>query len=96
MARLIGLNEYLDLFPGEKLTEKIGVTELNENFLHCLTNSRSNQAYLHWFDWEFITFKKFVNTFKLMDIVESIYKSVVENSYKKVLGQISPVLVTAG
>ena len=28
-ARLFELNKYLDLFPGTKLSEKIGVTELD-------------------------------------------------------------------
>ena len=31
--RLIDPNEYLDLFPGSKLTEIIGMTELNSFFL---------------------------------------------------------------
>ena len=35
------------------------------------------------FDCEYITIKKSVNMFECMDIVESIYEGVVENSYKE-------------
>ena len=35
VARLVYLNDYLVYFPGAKLTEKIGVTELNDFFLLC-------------------------------------------------------------
>ena len=38
-ARLIYLNEYFDLFPGETTAEKNRVTELNEIFLNSIPNS---------------------------------------------------------
>ena len=40
-ARLIYLNEYLASFPGANLTDKIGVTDLNE----ILLNSTHNRWY---------------------------------------------------
>ena len=71
-ARLIDLNEYLASFPGAKMTDKIGVTELNEGFLDSMPNSWSKQAYVQVFDCKYITFKKNVNMFGFMDISESI------------------------
>ena len=62
-ARLINLNEYLDSFPGEKLSDKIGVTELNGIFLNSMPNSWSKQAYVEGFDWKYINFNKSVNMF---------------------------------
>ena len=41
------------------------------------------QAYVQGFYCEYISFKKYVNMFEQMDIAESIYKSIVEPSYKK-------------
>ena len=49
-ACLIDLNDYLDLFHGENLTDKIGMTELNEILLNSMPNSWINQAYVHVFD----------------------------------------------
>ena len=60
---MINLNEYLDSFPGEKLSDKIGVTELNGIFLNSMPNSWSKQAYLRGYDCESITVKKDVNMF---------------------------------
>ena len=37
-ARLIDLNEYLASFPGATLTEKLGVTELEEILLNSMPN----------------------------------------------------------
>ena len=45
-ARLIDLNEYLALFPGDTLSEKIGVTELNKFLLNIMPNTWSIQAYV--------------------------------------------------
>ena len=82
-AGLIDLNKYLAFFPGSNLTDKIGVTDMNEILLNSMPNSWSKQAYIKGFDWEFITFKKAVNIFERMEISESIYEGVVELSYKK-------------
>ena len=82
-ACLIDLNEYLDYLPGDTLSDKIGKTELYEFLLNCMPNSWSKQAYVKVLDCEYISFKKYVNMFELMDIFESIYEGVVEPSYKK-------------
>ena len=80
---LIYINAYLASFPGETLTDKIGVTELNEIILNNMTNIWSKQAYLQGFDCEYITLQISISMFERMDISESIYKGVVEPSYKK-------------
>ena len=54
-ARLIDINEYLESFPRANLTDKIGVTELNEILLNSIPNSRSKQAYVQGFDCEYMT-----------------------------------------
>ena len=41
------------------------------------------QAYVQGFDCEFISFKKVVNMFDGMEIIESIYEGVVTPCYKK-------------
>ena len=74
---LIDLNEYMASFPGEKPTEKIGVTELNENMLNIMPNSWIKQAHVQVFDWDFITLKKAVNMCEHMYITEFIYKGEV-------------------
>ena len=42
--------------------------------------------YVQGFDFESITFKEYVNIFEGMKVAESIYKGVVELSYKKPTG----------
>ena len=54
--RLIYLNEYLDFFPGAKMTDKIGLTELNEILLNIMPNGWSKQAYMKGFYCKYITF----------------------------------------
>ena len=44
VARLIDLNEYLALFPGDALSEKIGVTELNIIMMKGMPNIWSKQV----------------------------------------------------
>ena len=82
-ARLIGLNEHLASFPGATLSDKISVTGLDEILLDSMHNSWYKQAYVQVFDFESILFKKAANMFDFMYIAESIYKGVVEPSYKK-------------
>ena len=74
------------------MTDKIGVTELNNILLNSMPNSWSKQAYVQDFDCESISFTKAVNMFELMEIAESIYEGVVTTSYKKLLGQNLTVL----
>ena len=61
-----------------------------------MNNVWSRQAYVQVFDCEYIAFKKAVNIFEHMEIAKSIYKGVVEPSYKKLLSQMPTSLVTAG
>ena len=46
-------------------------------------NIWSKHAYVQVFDCEYINFKKSANMFECMKVSESIYKGVVEPSYKK-------------
>ena len=48
------------------MTDKIGVTELNEILLNSMPNRWSKKAYVHGFDYESIYFKKDVNMFDPM------------------------------
>ena len=64
------------------MTDKIGVTKLNEILLNSMPNRWSKQAYVQGFDLESITSKKVVNMFEHREITESIYEGVVEPSYK--------------
>ena len=82
-ARLIDLNEYLASFPGATLNDKISVNMLNKILLNSMYNSWYKQAYVQGFGYESITFKKAINTFERMKIVESIYEGLVETYYKK-------------
>ena len=75
--RLIDFNEYLALFPGDNLYDKIGGAELNEILFNRMPNNWSKQAYVQGFYCESISFKKSFNMFELMEISESIYKVVV-------------------
>ena len=72
-ASLIVLNDYLASFPGSKLTEKIGMRELNETLLNSVPNNWSKRAYVLVFDCEYIIFLKYANMFERMKISEYIY-----------------------
>ena len=74
---------FLDSLHGATLSDKIGVTELNNILLNNIPNSWSNKAYVQGFDFESILYKKYVIMFEQMEISESIYKGVVDTSYKK-------------
>ena len=95
-ARLIYLNEYLASFLGENLYDKFDVTELNEILSNRMPNIRSKQAYFQGFNWEYILFKNTTNMFERMEILESIYKGVVEIYFKNLPGKMPTVLVTSG
>ena len=56
-ACLIGLNEYLEEFPGEKASSKFDETELNEILLNSMPNGWTSQGYWQGFDCEPITLK---------------------------------------
>ena len=80
-------------FPGEKLTDKIGMTELNDIFLNSMPNSLIKQVYMKGFDCKYIS-KKTLNMFEYMEITEYIYDGLVELK-KKLLGNMTTMLVTA-
>ena len=61
-----------------------------------MPNMWSKQAYVQGFDCESILFKNAVNVSDRMEIAESIYKGVVELSYKNLHGMIPTVLITNG
>ena len=82
-ACLIDMNEYLDSFPGATLADKIYVTGFNDIVLNRMPSSWSKQAYVRGFGYESISFKNAVKMFERMETAESIYKGVVETSYKK-------------
>ena len=82
VARLIELNNFLSLFPGAKLTEKIKVAKINEILLNSMPNSWSKQAHVQGFYCKSVNFKKDINIFECMDISESIYEGLVEPYYK--------------
>ena len=74
---LVELNKYLDVFPGENISDKIHVVELNLKNLNIVPNSWIKQAYVEVFYCESITFKADVKMFERMEIAESIYDVVV-------------------
>ena len=71
------INGSLASFPGETLTDKISVAELNEILLDSMPTIWSKQSYVQCFDCELKTFKKAVNMFEGMEIAESIYEGIV-------------------
>ena len=75
------MNEYLASLPGETLSDKIGLTELNYILLNSMPNRWSKQACTQGFDCEYISFKKAVNMFERMKTAEYIYEVAVEPSY---------------
>ena len=82
--------------PGETLADKIGVTGLDEIILNNMPIRWSKQAYVKGFGYKYISLKKDVNTFERMEISESIYKGVVEPSYKNLPGNMPTMLVASG
>ena len=60
---LIDLNEYLVFLPGAKLTDKIGMMELNGILLNSMPSIWIKKAYVQGFDCKYITCKYAVNMF---------------------------------
>ena len=56
-TNLIDLNKYLDSLPGDELSGKVGITELNKILLNSMPNSWSKQAYVQGFECGYISFK---------------------------------------
>ena len=76
-ASLVDFNYYLAVLPGEKIGDKICVTEINEIFINSTPKSCSKQAYAQGFNFEPINFKAADNIFELTEIAEYIYEGVV-------------------
>ena len=58
------------MYLGEKISDKISVTELNAISLNSMPDRWIKKAYVQGFDCKFIASKKAVNMFKGMKIVE--------------------------
>ena len=65
------------IFLLEKGKWKIEDTELDKNILHLNPNGWDRQAYVKGFDFEAVTFKKYINIIECMEIDENIYEGVV-------------------
>ena len=62
-AHLIELNEYLNIFPGSNMNNKIGGTELNEILLHNVSHGWGDQDFRWGFDFKYVPLKKATNMF---------------------------------
>ena len=82
-THLIDLNKYLAVLPGENISDKTCVTEINENLLNSMPYIWNKQEYLQGFDCDHITLKSAINMFERMKTSEYIYEGVVKPSYKK-------------
>ena len=78
---MIGINEYVFVFPESNTNDNICETELNWILFNSIHNTWISQAYVHVFDCETITLK-YVNIFEHTEIAEPIYEVVVEPSLK--------------
>ena len=73
MDRLIDLNKYLASLPGSKLTDKIGIMELNESLSNIMPNGWSKQVYVQGFYSESITWILIcMNTWRLLSIFTKV------------------------
>ena len=64
VTHLVDLNYYLDVFPGENISDKICVMELYEILLNSMPNIWIKQACVQGFYCDYITFKLDVNMFE--------------------------------
>ena len=55
---IININEYLDVLPGAKASDKICEMEVNEVLFNSMVNFWISQACVQGFDCEYIGFKK--------------------------------------
>ena len=62
-AFLIDLNENLAFFTGAKLYDKIGVMELNENFLNSMPNIWIKQVHVQGFTASILLLRKQLSCF---------------------------------
>ena len=70
------------MFPGEKISDKFFVTEMNGIFLIGMPNIWSQKAYVKVFYCVYINFKAAINIFEYMEIAQSVYEGVIKPSYE--------------
>ena len=71
-AILVNLNEYFSALLGEKASDKIGETDINEIIFYSMPNEWSKQVYVKGFDCKTITFKNMLiglNVWKLWNFL---------------------------
>ena len=69
----------MTVFPGVKVSDKIGETEVKQIPLNSMPNIWIKQAYVQGFYYETITLNS-VNMFEHMEIYEAIYEGVIKIS----------------
>ena len=94
-ASMIDINEYLDAFPGSNWSEKLMRRNWKKSFWTVFQTYWSSKLVGRVFIVKMLLLKS-VNMFERMEIDETIYESVVEPSYKKILEQILTMMITAG
>ena len=77
MDCLIELSKYLYSLPGAKMSEKIGVIDIDEILLISLPKSLSKQEFVQGFDYEYTTLENSVDMFEHIDISESSCEGLV-------------------
>ena len=75
---VVEINNYLSLFMGSYVGNKICEAELNEILLHIITNGWGGVGFFTGFYCETMPFNKGINIFDRRDIVKSICEGVVE------------------
>ena len=65
---MIDIKEYLAVLPGKRSSDKICEMKLNGVLLNSMLNSGTRQAYEQGFGCEYVTSKKYVNTFERTEI----------------------------
>ena len=78
-ARRTELNNYLPLFLGSIVANKMYPEELNEILIHAVPNSWARKSYIQGRDFEERSYKETCDMFKRMEISEAIYEGE-ENS----------------
>ena len=63
---MIEFNEYLAIFTGSDIDDKICEEKLNEIILHNTPNKWDRQDFMQGFDFETMTFNKSINMFEYM------------------------------
>ena len=88
---MVELNEYLTIYSGGNLSDKIGEKELKKILLNSVPNKWSNYACIWVFDCETIALKILWTSLKFerLKISETIYEGVVEYYFGRTIGEIA-------